>query len=232
MARAYYHKGLRLFDVAQEAPAWAARTGAMVQDGLHQTYPAVNPESPNFQRAITVRTVVPPIRENVLDFALEDSIENTLHKVEEFLIANAGSAGHLAWCPDNRRRCAVTTGAAAGDNRAVVVATPAGGWVPRVGGLVLLRERTGMTGFVTEIENWVPATGTFTMDLDATVANTGWEALDVARAITEVVFKTMDGGKLGDPHHPKRSREEITYQFEAFGAVLFPADSLLPGYTD
>lgn len=227
--RAAYWKGVRLFEALQEAPAWAERTGSSDHEGLHQTYKTSNPESPNLERPITVKTVVEERSEQVSTYEIQDSIENTLHAVEALLIANMTVLGPLSYAPNDLMRASITTGHTAGTAQVVVIAAAQGGWAPATGQMVLVRNASTGHGFTTTIT--VSGSNITLALIPEDVGNSGWEMIFIVRSVASVQFQRMDGGKARGADDPQRDRNEVTYEFKGYGAVSYPSGSLLSGYT-
>lgn len=226
MARAAFYKGVRLWEVAQVTPGWAARGGSSEHEGVRQTYAHANPESPNFKRPIKVKCVVTP-QTLPQTYAKRGDvvIENTLLDVEEDLIGVSTGLGHLSYSMDEEQRAAVTTGAASGNNRTVKMATRAAGWTLTTGQLVLFRKASTGAGFVTAIEN--VSGDDIVVDLAATIDST-WAGVHVQRAYVDVQFLGMDGGGPRDMESdPEIDRKEVTYEFVGYAGVLLPSATLL-----
>lgn len=223
MARAAYYKGVRLWEVAQVTPGWAESGGESEHEGVRQTYAHSNPESMNFRRPLRIRTVVEP-QTLPSGYSGDVSIENTLLSVEADLISVAGSLGHLSYSMNETQRCAVTTGAASGNNRTVTLAARAGGWVTATGQYILFRKASTGAGFAAIIES--VSGDDVVVDLTQTIDNT-WGAIHVQRVYTEVRYRTMNGGEPRGEDDPEIDRKEVTYEFVGYGAVLLPTATLL-----
>lgn len=231
MEAAYFH-GVRLFEAVQEMPGWASRTGEKDFEGVRQRNKKANDGSPNFERPVRVRCYV---EERAFDavsgYATNTAIENTLLDVEDRLrdVAMATGQGPLSYTEDSRRRATIGAGASAGAGVVVTIGTPAGGWTPAVGHLVLFRNRTTNAGFTSEIT--AVGVGTITCTLTSAIT-TSWEVLRVDRIFVSAVYETMDGGSPRDENDPRLDRKDVSYSFSVYGDPLMPSASLLTGYTE
>lgn len=223
--RTAYFKGVWLWEVLQDMPGWAMRTGAKDHEGVRQRNKASNPQSPNFERPIKVRCSI-ELRDldAVSGYEIGTAIENTLLDVEDRLRDVATTEGDLCFCENNERKAAISGAETAGANVVVNHGTAGGGWVPAVGHLVLFRNPITNAGFYSVIEG--VGSGTMTCDLDEDLSS-DWEVLRVERVFPSCTYDSMDGGQARDDNDPERDRDEITYSFTCYADPVLPSASLL-----
>lgn len=221
--RRFYFKGVWLWEVAQEDPGWAQRTGELEHDGVLQDYLHAEPRSPNMKREVRCGTVVEK-KEGAGGYEAGTSVRNTLHAVEALLIAQADVLGDLSYTEDHARTA--TVGGSFGSGAQTVLhGAPGGGWTRATGQLVLFLKRSTGAGFVAELTG-VPDS-THVQAVLAEAVDVTWELIQVARCIRRCAYMTMDGGGATGQGGREDLRLRVEYLFGGYGAVVVPATSVL-----
>lgn len=221
--RAFHHKGVWLWEAAQEDPGWAVRTGEMEHEGVLQDYTYAEPRSMNMKREIRCSTVV-EVKAAAGGYEAGTCVRNTLHAVEALLLAQGRTAGDLSYAEDNSRRAQVAGSFGTGP-QLVTHGAVGGGWTRAAGQLLLFRKGSTGAGFVVSCTSVPDAThvqATLTEAIDAT-----WEVMEVARVARRCVYLTMDGGSAQGQGGREDLRREVLYLFGGYGAVEVPTGSLL-----
>ena len=113
MSKAVYFKGVRLWQHLRYWNAYANRTGEMAFQGVKQAGIHLNPESPNFNREITVHTTIEPVTA-IDDLSQQATVHAAILQKEVGLLAVSDSLGDLAWVEDITQKGSVSGAETAG----------------------------------------------------------------------------------------------------------------------
>jgi len=219
VAKAVYFKGVRLWENLRYWTGAAQRTGEMTFQGVKQTNVSLNPESPNFNREITVHTTIAPVTA-VDDLSVQATVHAALLQEEKRLLAVADSLGDLAWVEDTDQKASVSGAETAGAGVQVEHGATGGSWTTEAGHYVLVRQPSTGLGFVSIINS--RAAGYVNIDLDVDIDAT-WDIVNIAMHFPDVAYQRMDPGapnQVGDD----KWRADVVYLFQSATDPVFASD--------